>query len=139
MPIYNFKKRFAEAVASGAKTQTIRRRRKRPTQPGETLYLWTGLRTKNPRKLREDNPSCTAVHPLEIHEERARVKVKVGAEWVPDVELDAFARADGFVDARDFHLFWRKEHGLAPHNPLKGFELIQWEAVKTPEKEKTTA
>lgn len=127
MPIYNFQKRFADDVESGNKTQTIRRIRKRPTRAGERLYLYTGLRTKKPRKLREDDPKCTRVLPIEIHEERAKVKVKVGLEWLPESELDGFARADGFADARDFHLFWSKVHGLTPRAPLTGFELIQWE------------
>jgi len=37
MPAYNFKERFADAVESGAKLQTIRRRRKRPTALAKRL------------------------------------------------------------------------------------------------------
>jgi hypothetical protein len=127
MPLYNFQKRFAPKVESGEKLQTIRRRRKYPTRAGETPYLYSGLRTKAPRKLRDDNPKCTNVLPIEIHEERAKLKVKVGPEWLSESELDAFALADGFADARDFHLFWSKVHGLRPSDPLIGFDLIQWE------------
>jgi len=53
MPAYNFKERFAADVESGKKRQTIRRKRKRPTKPGDVLYLYVGMRTKRCRKLRE--------------------------------------------------------------------------------------
>ena len=122
MPLYNFQKRFAPKVRSGEKLQTIRKRRKRPTVEGDILYLYTGLRSKNAEKLRET--PCIRVLPIEIHESG----VKVGASWIHHgVRLNKFARADGFADADDFYKFWRDVHGLTRDNPLRGFELIQWE------------
>ena len=121
MPLYNFKKRFADDVESGKKLQTIRRRRKRPTVAGEMLHLYTGLRTKVSRLLRR--ALCTRVLPVEVHWHG----VKVGPEWIAEEEKDAFARADGFADYEDFHRFWRKEHCMTEENPLTGFDLIQWE------------
>ena len=53
MPLIGFKKEFADLVESGAKRQTIRAPRKRPIKVGDTLYLYTGLRTKQCRKLGE--------------------------------------------------------------------------------------
>lgn len=132
MPLYNFQKRFADNVESGKKLQTIRRRRKRLTVAGEMLHLYTGLRSKFSRLLRR--AKCTRVLPIEIYAtpvevvSRQFVQVKVGPEWISSEELDDFARADGFIDADDFYAFWRDVHGLRPDNPLKGFDLIQWEA-----------
>ena len=123
MPAYNFQPRFAAKVESGEKCQTIRRRRKRPTRPGETLYLYTDQRTKNARKLRPDNPKCTAVLPLEIH----FGGVVVDGYNLSCSEIADFARADGFANVADFYNFWRDVHGLTTDAPLKGFELIQWE------------
>ena len=52
MPALNFKKEFADKVASGEKRQTIRALRKdgKNPRPGQKLYLYTGMRTKYCRK-----------------------------------------------------------------------------------------
>lgn len=123
MPLYNFQQRFADAVESGAKTQTIRRLRKRPTRAGEMLHLYTGLRSKNTRLLRR--AKCVKVLPIEIHPTHIIVD---GVILTPD-ETRKFAIADGFSGRADFYDFWRDVHGLTKEKPLKGFELIQWEAL----------
>jgi hypothetical protein len=52
MPAYNFQKQFAPLVQSGEKRQTIRTLGKRShAQPGNKLQLYTGMRTKQCRKL----------------------------------------------------------------------------------------
>ena len=58
MPAYSFNTRFVPMVVDGTKRQTIRARRKNPAKVGDTLYLYSGLRTKYCKKLREDK--CTA-------------------------------------------------------------------------------
>ena len=52
MPSLNFQERFAEMVERGEKRQTIRRVRKRPIDRSDTLYLYTGMRTKSCRLLK---------------------------------------------------------------------------------------
>lgn len=52
MPALNFKEQFTEAVESGLKKQTIRTVRKNPIKVGDTLYLYTGMRTKKCRQLK---------------------------------------------------------------------------------------
>src|ERR1051326_4822817 len=57
MPALNFKKQFVPAIRAGIsksknfklqpKRQTIRAIRKRPIVKGDTLYLYTGMRTRN--------------------------------------------------------------------------------------------
>ena len=83
MPALNFQKQFADAVESGLfdlrgeprpdrligvrpKLQTIRLYRKdeRDPKPGQTLYHFTGMRTKQCRRLGE--AECTSVMPVEI-------------------------------------------------------------------------
>ncbi len=44
MGLYNFKARFVPFVLDGSKTHTIRAKRRYPAKPGDTLYLYTGLR-----------------------------------------------------------------------------------------------
>ncbi len=46
MPAYSFKERFVPFILDGTKTQTVRSRRRHPAKPGDTLYLYSGLRTK---------------------------------------------------------------------------------------------
>ena len=46
MGLYGFKALFVEPIRSGIKTHTIRGFRKFPDKPGNTLHLYTGLRTR---------------------------------------------------------------------------------------------
>ena len=59
MPAYSFNKRFVPMVLDGTKRQTIRARRKNPAKVGSTLYLYSGLRTSNCKKLREEKCKAT--------------------------------------------------------------------------------
>ena len=118
MPAYNFKKEFAADVKSGKKRQTIRRRRKRWTRKGETLYLYTGQRTKRCRLLRE--AICLDVKYIEIG---------IGGIFLVDKSMgidspnaDRFARADGFSSSRELIDWFRAAYGL----PFKGV-VIYWD------------
>lgn len=122
MPLYGFKKQFAEAGAIGQKRRTIRPARKRPTRVGETLFLYTGLRSSNARKLGEAR--CTRVARVEIYADG----VAIGGAWLSAKELESFARDDGFQSATDFLEFFRKVHKLKPGAPVIGFELVEWDA-----------
>lgn len=122
MPALNFQKRFADAVESGAKRQTIRapRRDGRPNATvGDRLYLYTGMRTKGCRKLGE--AICTRRSKFVISPERTMfidgVRMKRGgqAEYV-------FARADGFENALSMTAWFEQYYGL----PFEG-SLIVWQ------------
>lgn len=54
MPAYSFNPRFVPMVLDGTKRQTIRARRKYPAKVGDTLYLFSGLRTKYCTILRQE-------------------------------------------------------------------------------------
>jgi len=118
VPALNFKKKFAEKVKSGAKRQTIRALRKdgRNPRPGQTLYLYTGMRTKGCQKLRE--AVCKSVEQISI-EEFSGVYLK--CEYLIPVEILELAKKDGFNSDVDFFEFFRKTHGL----PFYGL-LIKW-------------
>ena len=66
MVAFNFKAQFADAVERGVKRQTIRAIRKDGRVPhiGSALQLYTGMRTKNCRKLKD--AVCTNVWPITI-------------------------------------------------------------------------
>lgn len=117
MPAYSFKSRFASDIEKGIKRQTIRPRRKRPTRPGEILYLYTGMRAKSCRKL--CNALCRGVFPVDIFDD---VVVLNGRELNREEHL-ALAGADGFESIKAFHDFFQRQYGL----PLVDrMELIKW-------------
>ncbi len=118
MVAYNFKSRFASLVASGAKTQTIRKPRS-PKSPhahrGDILQLYTGMRTKDARKLVLPDPVCVLSKSVIIHR---------GSLFLPGMQQpvpDQFARADGFEDFRELVAFIDNLYGLPFHG-----RLIAW-------------
>ena len=117
MPAYNFKPQFAAAVAFDHKRQTIRPRRKRPTRPGDPLYLFTGQRTARCRRLK--NTRCREVLPLDIYPD----KVVLNGCPLAGYALLELVRADGFYSIEGFISFFEQQYGL----PLIGtMELISW-------------
>jgi hypothetical protein len=119
MALYNFKKQFAPLVESGLKRQTIRKRRKRQTVPGEPLHLYTGLRTKNTRKLIDPPPACLAVESVDIYEG----EVFVAGQLLSDEDAEKFVIADGFDDLQSFFDFFEKTYSLPIIDEL---EVIYW-------------
>ncbi len=117
MVAYSFKSRFAEPILKGTKTQTIRAPRKRHARPGETLQLFTGMRTKQCKLIREAR--CIAVYDATLflrdqlgvaYGDDAREYIEAFAQLGAGRMSDAFARADGFEDYADMRAFWAKEH-----------------------------
>lgn len=123
MPALNFKKEFAPLVESGEKKQTIRQVRKNPIENGDTLYLYTGMRTKQCRKLGE--VICTGVHSFRIGTDWEDRVVHVDgrkASGVNDWLVDEIAKNDGFSNTHDFFNFFIQQYGL----PFNGV-LITWD------------
>ena len=121
MAAYNFKKRFAPLVESGEKRQTIRAERKDGRKPriGETLYLYTGMRTKGCRRLLKSQ--CQSVEEIKIFNNI----IIVSGTWLEPYEVAALTRDDGFENENEFFEFFKEEHGL----PFRGL-LIKWEPMK---------
>lgn len=111
MPSLNFQKQFAPLVESGDKPHTIRAKRKHPIKQGDTLYLYTGLRTKKARRLKV--AKCTAVLPISI--------TRDGVEIYPPVDKEELAKKDGFKSFDEMASWFDKTHGL----PFNG-DLICW-------------
>ena len=117
MPALNYQKQFADDVESGKKRQTVRAFRKdgRDPKPGQTLFHYTGMRTKACRKLREDE--CKSTIPISIDTHIIAFD-GVPLSWT---EMEKTARADGFESFYDLRDFFWENHGL-PFNGL----LIEW-------------
>lgn len=115
MPLLGFRPRFATPILDGTKRQTIRapRKDKRPhASEGATLYLYTGLRTKNARKLGE--AKCTGVDEVRLNFLHDRVTLIKELGYLPIIEgsvLDEFAQADGLADWADMKATFAEIHG----------------------------
>lgn len=114
MPALNYENRFATDVESGRKRSTIRAKRKHPIRIGQTLYHYTGMRTKACRKLRED--ICTMER--EIHINKGCVKLD-GVSLASEA-IEKLAKADGFESKAAFYAYFEKA-GF----PFRG-QLVEW-------------
>lgn len=136
MVAYSFKKQFIGPILAGLdgdvaldychpKRQTIRAvGRRRHARPGETIQIYTAMRTKQCRKLGE--ACCKSVEPIRIFVHANRIEV--GGELLRGGELDDFARSDGFPDWLNMRGFWCREHDLKHIGPFVGV-LIKWEVA----------
>jgi hypothetical protein len=143
MVAYSFKKQFIDPILVGLgvqvhhepggahvyhpKRQTIRAiGKRRHARPGETIQLYTAMRTKQCRKLGEAR--CVSVEPISVWIEPGRVAVE-GHEAIDGIGLDDFARLDGFASWSDMATFWMNEHGqIVRAGPFVGV-LIKWERI----------
>lgn len=126
MPAFNFKKQFADDVRDGFKRQTVRADRKdgRPhAKVGDTIKLYTGMRTKSCELLAE--ATVTRIARVRID----TTSMSINGHSLPstihsrDCEQtdNEFAEADGFESFMDMADWFEKTHGL----PFEG-TLIQW-------------
>lgn len=120
-PALNFQAQFADAVESGEKRQTIRAMRKDGRDPkvGDTLYLFTGMRTKACRKLGEAR--CTFTCDIRI----SAASVSTRPPCPGDVH--SMARDDGFESFAGMRAWFNRTHGL----PFEG-KLYRWDAPTAP-------
>lgn len=155
MVAYSFNKRFAEPIETGQKRQTIRAPRRRHARVGEQLQLYTGMRTKACRLIRDD-VVCVALgevrfdlRPLADLPEpgSARELARLLAERPLPLEVngipietasdqDTFAAADGFEGwmlgktlLSPFEAmvnFWMVTHGAGLFTGV----LIRWEPAR---------
>lgn len=117
MVAYNFQAQFADAVASGAKRQTIRATgKRRHARAGDPLQLYTGMRSKSCRKLLD--AVCVQAVPVHISEDGA---VTWAGSQLPGAQVASLALQDGFQDVAAFLDFFRTQHGL----PFQGV-CISW-------------
>ena len=117
MVAYNFQAQFAPAVESGQKRQTIRAEgKRRHAQAGDPVQLYTGQRSTACRLLARG--VCTVSTYVAIREDG----ITLGNH--DRVDIDEFARADGFRDFEHMKSWFRETHGL----PFVG-RLIKWEAA----------
>lgn len=114
MVAINFQPQFVEALLTGAKRQTIRRKAR--CKPGDKIQIYTGQRTKECRKLGE--AICIAIAPVVLYQSRAYL----GSHMLSDAQRQQLAEADGFADYPEMHGWFKEKYGS------RSFEgvLIKW-------------
>jgi len=119
MPALGFLARFADAVESGEKRQTIRRVRKHPIKPGDKLYLKTGMRTNHCRAL--GLVTCASITPVRLGSGPFATRVELDGRLLSITEAPALARADGFAGIEEMLRWFYGQYSL----PFDGV-LIRW-------------
>lgn len=122
MVAYNFKKRFANDVEAGRKRQTIRAGEPR-CKVGDALQLYTGMRTKACRKLRD--AVCAEVRTITIthedHTYRGHGIILNRQRLETPADGRSLARADGFENVYQMCQWFDETHGL----PFDG-HVVNW-------------
>lgn len=128
MPALNFKAQFAEDVEIGAKRQTVRAPRKdgrAHCKVGDTIKLYTGMRTKACRLLAE--ATVTSVRKVRIEDcemflDGRRLPSAIWSRDQTEPTDNEFAEADGFASFMDMAEWFQDVHGL----PFEG-SVICWD------------
>lgn len=107
--LLNFQAQFAERVESGEKRQTIRqfRRDGKRLRPGDTVKLYTGLRTRNTRLLR--TTTVESVSRIRMHVDESVIEID-GARLTTG-EAHGFAQLDGFESAAEMFRWFVDQYG----------------------------
>lgn len=118
MPALGFRPQYAALILAGRKDQTIRAPRKVPIKPGDRLHLFTGMRTKNCRKI--GTAVCSEVFHLYLsHHLRTCGTTSTGPFTCE--ERDALARRDGFANWDELRtVLWNMHPGR------EAFDVIRW-------------
>jgi hypothetical protein len=107
--LLGFKKRFVLPIQIGTKVFTMRNKRKVEPKIGETIHMYTGLRTKfcerisNKEKLISTQRVRISIY---RHPDLLNVKIFVDGRELNIKEIYEFVKFDGFKDVTDFADYW---------------------------------
>lgn len=116
MGLYGFKPQFVRHILAGTKRHTIRHLRRYPDKPGNTLHLYSGLRTKKAKLIMRVR--CTRIQEFTMDENHT---VWIDGVVLSESETQRLARADGFSNFHEMVKFWDAEHDL----PFVG-QIVHW-------------
>lgn len=124
MGLYNFRARFVEPILAGRKQHTIRARRRYPERVGNTMHLYTGLRTKAARLLLR--VPCMKIEDIAIvsgckHAGGCTCDAQVSVDGVEldHGERERLAVLDGFTSFAEMSAFWK---GRVPFDG----QIVHW-------------
>ena len=118
---------FIDKILLGEKRQTIRRAspKWKNVKAGDKLTLYTGLRTKQCRKLGE--AVVESVGKVAFYQAGLIGAItRDGEFWLTDDEVDELVRRDGFGNVHDFWKFFDAHY---PERPIN-MNVIRWKDFK---------
>lgn len=116
MPSFNFKPEFVPDILANKKGGTIRMTQR--CKPGQTMFLFTGMRTKKCKRI--GTKPCVGVMPIQVTESRFLL---LNGVYLGLQDSNDFAKADGFRDLDAFFKFFENQYGL----PYSGWWHV-WDA-----------
>jgi len=138
--LLGFKKQFIEPIQIGTKVFTLRKRRKVRPKIGETIHMYSGLRTKNTTFIgnKEKLVSIQNVRILikvDHHDPYGDthyiVRIFVDRRRLRFGEIIDFIRFDGFKDVAEFIKYWlTDEKGKRKTRTGALMELYHWTDLK---------
>ncbi len=120
MPALGYKKQFAQPIRDGWKRTTIRQERKKnPIRVGDTLHMFTGMRTKQCEKI--GMYRCKSVRPIII--EPKKKFITLDGHPCSELAIQGIVHGDGFSSVDAFFAFFEQNYGATPPPMvLIGFE-----------------
>ena len=118
---------FIDKILSGEKRQTIRRAspKWKNVKVGDKLTLYTGLRTKQCRKLGE--AVVESIGKVKLYKAGLIGTItRDGEYWLTEDEVEQLARRDGFDDVYDFWNFFDAHYDTRPIE----MKVIRWKDFK---------
>lgn len=115
--LLGFKKRFVEPIQIGTKVFTCRKKRKTEPKIGETLHMYTGLRTANCTRISNKEKLISTqevvvniiVRKLKDNwkfKPTGNMEIKVDGRYLNIEEKEQFVKFDGFTSIEDFISYW---------------------------------
>lgn len=132
--LLGFKKRFVEPILIGTKVHTIRKPRKIKPKIGETLHMYTGLRTPNCQVISKKE-KLISKQKIRIRVCRTRdsfdVEIFVDGRKLQWSEMHKVAEFDGFKDLFDFCNYWLTDEKGKKIKKAGGImDLYHWTDLK---------
>lgn len=122
MVAYSFAPQFIAPIEARTKLQTVRAHRSRHARVGEPIQLYTGMRTKQCRKIVDVDPVCVGLMDIRIIVDLAFDRlisdIAIDGFYRTLDEMEAFAIADGFTAddeasaLRRMGEFWVNAHNI---------------------------
>ncbi len=130
--LLGYKKRFIEPIQIGTKVFTMRNKRKITPKIGETLYMYSGLRTKHTVKI-SDKEKLQSIQEVRIYIEKKNnvhsVFIHVDGRPLLANEISEFVKYDGFENETDFVDYWLTSSGVKKSDFMRAggiLDLFHW-------------
>jgi len=109
--LLGFKKQFVPKIENGSKIFTLRDKPKRMPRVGETLHMYTGLRTKHCQFITKEHTlksmQVVRLRIIRISGDAGfSVTIAVDGRQISTKEFYDFAKHDGFKSTTEFSEYW---------------------------------